>query len=136
MTPAAPVREAHAHGLRAVDDVVVGEDVALAIEHEARAGAAALRGLHLDRHDAGADALVQRGDVGGAARGCGRAGAAAAEGEAAAARAGGADVVERAADREAEDRQRDDEGAEQPGEEVGAAKVGSGAGGVRGWGER
>ena len=62
----AVLAEAHAVPARGLDDMVVGDDVALVVDHEARAGGA-LAGLH--EHDAGGDALVERGDVERVARG-------------------------------------------------------------------
>ena len=56
------------HDARARDHMVVGEDQALVVEHDARAAVLALGGDRLDRHDALGVLLV---DLGGRERGGG-----------------------------------------------------------------
>jgi hypothetical protein len=51
----------------AVDDVLVGDDVALVVDHEARPGGLAVLLVGLDEDDAGGDAAVDALDVDGAA---------------------------------------------------------------------
>ena len=123
---ARPVLKRTRHGLRAVDDVVVREDVAVAVEHEARAGRRRPRRVvtstettpGLTRSYSAETSVALR-----AGAAAGAAGGGPAASRSAPRPAGWSLCRERATDREARDRQGDDEGAEQPGEEVRAAQV-------------